>query len=145
MEMHLERIMLKKLGQEYRGRLQVRMWLESDDEETVRERRHDAPPKDALRSDAHRPQAQDDFPRREKWGPGRHDRSHPDHRRSRLDMQKLMLAIQLEDGRWFIAHTQAPNFTPLASRQTLNFVLIASVLVLLVVVFQIRKITRPLS
>uniref|UniRef100_UPI003F6B4865 ATP-binding protein n=1 Tax=Pseudomaricurvus sp. TaxID=2004510 RepID=UPI003F6B4865 len=39
----------------------------------------------------------------------------------------------------------APDFSPLAARHTLTFVVVASILVLLVVFWQLRKITRPLS
>lgn len=73
------------------------------------------------------------------------DRSSNHKRPSRLPLKQMVLAAQLDDERWFIGRIAAPDFTPLAARHTLTFVIVASALVLLVVFWQLRKITQPLS
>lgn len=68
-----------------------------------------------------------------------------DHQSASLPIRRLQVAIQQDSGQWLIFRTKAPKFKAIASVRALSFVLIASVLVLLVVVFYMRKITRPLS
>ncbi|MBR9909029.1 MAG: HAMP domain-containing protein [Gammaproteobacteria bacterium] len=54
------------------------------------------------------------------------------------------MAVQLSDGRWFVSRLAAPGISPLAAMQTLTFLLLAAVLVLLPVIWQMRRIARPL-
>ncbi|MAZ86862.1 MAG: two-component sensor histidine kinase [Cellvibrionaceae bacterium] len=133
-EKRVIRLMERKLGDSYRGRITVRLELVS--------------PNDRQRPPA--PDARKPFPPREdgfrRPALEPHNSSPASRFRPRgMPLKQLMLAVKLDNGQWFVAHSSAPDFSLLASRQTLNFVVIACVLVLLVVIFQIRKITRPLS
>ncbi len=133
-EKRVIRLMERKLGDSYRGRITVRLELVPSND-----RQH--PPA---------PDARQSLPRREEGfrrpALETHNSSPASRFRPRgMPLKQLMLAVKLDNGQWFIAHSSAPDFSLLASRQTLNFVVIACVLVLLVVIFQIRKITRPLS
>ncbi len=135
-EERVVRLMERKLGDNYQGRITVRLELVSADD-----RPHPHPPA----PDARRP-----FPPREdgfrRPAPESHNASPGSRFRPRgMPLKQLLLAVKLDNGQWFVANSTAPDFSLLASRQTLNFVVIACVLVLLVVIFQIRKITRPLS
>lgn len=56
----------------------------------------------------------------------------------------LVLTVQLSDGRWFYSQLSSPRISPLAAIHTVTFLLIACVLVILVVFWQMRRITRPL-
>ncbi len=113
-EKRLHNLLLRWLGDDYRGRIRIALELA------------DNPPQRHLVGD---------FP----------ERDFPHHRHPRMNLRQLTLAVRLDDGRWFLNHMDAPDFSPLAARHTLTFVLVASVLVLLVLVWQLRKITRPLS
>ncbi len=135
-EQRVERLMLKKLGESYRGRIEVRLRL-ADEASTNRDLNR---PTERFRSD--REHQRTDL--RSPDGVGAHRPKFERHR-PRLNLEQLMLAVKLDSGQWFVAMVAAPDLAPLAIKQALNFVLVASVLVLLVLFFQIRKITRPLS
>lgn len=66
-------------------------------------------------------------------------------RRGMVLLEELQVAIQLTDGRWLESRAAAPTVSPLAAGQTLISLLVASVLVLAVLIWQLRKITRPLA
>mgnify|MGYP002700324191 FL=1 len=132
-EMRVKRLMLKKLGEQYRGRIEVRLQMASADE--MEHRPHSFPASS---------REQNKRFHRTKDSHGA-EFKRPSFYRPRLKIKQLMLAVRLDSGKWFVANTAAPDFSPMATKQTFNFVIIASVLVLLVVFFQIRKITRPLS
>ncbi|GAB3093165.1 HAMP domain-containing protein [Aestuariicella hydrocarbonica] len=123
-EQRIEQLLYRWLGEEYQGRVNVA--LELDDQ---------VPPRKSRSESA--------------WGDGSWKDSPDGHahhaRRPRLPVKQLLLAVKLKDDRWFTGHMAAPDFSPLAARHTLTFVGVASVLVLLVVFWQMRKITRPLS
>lgn len=121
-ETRMAQSLVRWLGEEYQGR--VRVFLE------LGERKNDR------RDDDMEP------------GPG--EGREPEartwrHRPPPLPVRQMMIAVHLEDQRWFVGRMAAPDFSPLAARHTLTFVIVASVLVLLVVFWQLRKITRPLS
>lgn len=144
-EQRIKRLMLKKLGESYRGRIEVRMRLKDEDGSHLDSRR------DSHHESLHRERADFDRPN-ERFRPDpQRQNLRPPQRRffergdSRLNVDQLMLAVKLDSGKWFVATIEAPDFAPLAIKQALNFVLVASVLVLLVLFLQIRKITRPLS
>ncbi len=69
----------------------------------------------------------------------------PNHRPRHLRLEELAVAIQLQDGSWLQTRALAPITAPLAARQTLIFLLVSGVLVLMVVIWRLRKITRPLN
>lgn len=119
-EKRMSQALVRWLGDEYQGR--VRVFLELDERKT-RERRDEMESRVA-----------------EERGSGSKNWHRP-----RLPVRQLMIAVHLEDQRWFVGRMAAPDFSPLAARHTLTFVVVASVLVLLVVFWQLRKITRPLS
>jgi signal transduction histidine kinase len=116
-ERRMEQAMIRWLGDEYRGR--VRVMLELDERRL--QRGEEAAEQESA---AER---------------GRRQRPTP------LPVKQLMIAVQLQDQRWLVSHMAAPEVAPLAARHTLTFVVVASILVLLVVFWQLRKITRPLS
>lgn len=121
-ETRMAQSLVRWLGDEYQGR--VRVFLE------LGERKNDR------RDDDMEP------------GPG--EGREPEartwrHRPPPLPVRQMMIAVHLEDQRWFVGRMAAPDFSPLAARHTLTFVIVASVLVLLVMFWQLRKITRPLS
>lgn len=135
-EKRVERLMLKKLGETYRGRIEVRLRLDDDGDMEHSSGWYD----ERVRSDREH--------RRPSLRP--HEREKPDYfkfkpRHHSGEIERLMLAVKLNSGQWFVAVIAAPDLAPLAIKQALNFVLVASVLVLLVLFFQIRKITHPLS
>ncbi len=135
-EQRVERLMLRKLGVSYRGRIEVRLRLMEGvgiDHDSNHSDGRFRPESERVRPNFRPPEG---------FKPN-HFKS--ERRRPRLNVEQLMLAVQLESGKWFVATIEAPDLAPLAIKQTLNFVLVASVLVLLVLFFQIRKITRPLS
>ena len=144
-EQRVQRLMLEKLGESYRGRIKVRMRLR--DEGGSRFDSHDDAHHESQhreREDVERSSARHrSDPQRQNFGPPA--RRFFDGRDPRMNVDQLKLAVKLDSGQWFVATIEAPDLAPLAIKQALNFVLVASVLVLLVLFFQIRKITRPLS
>lgn len=60
-------------------------------------------------------------------------------------VERMDVAVQLRDGHWLQLVAEAPPVPLLAASHTIIFVLIASVLVLLVLVWHLRHITRPLA
>ena len=61
-----------------------------------------------------------------------------------MDTDFIAMSIQLPDRTWLNLVAEAPTMEPLAARQTFIFLLIASALVLVAMVFMVRRITRPL-
>ncbi|MGH1373203.1 MAG: ATP-binding protein [Cellvibrionaceae bacterium] len=146
-EMRVERLMLKKLGEAYRGRIEVRLRLgydnDNDNDMEPFSQRYEQRHEERFRPSREHPRPP--FRPRERLSSdqAQFERSHRGG-----ELEKLMLAVKLNNGQWFVAVMAAPDLAPLAIKQALNFVLVASVLVLLVLLvlfFQIRKITRPLS
>lgn len=115
-EQRMQHAMIRWLGEEYQGRVQV--LLELDERRMAR--RDESPLPDA---------------------DGRTGRQRPPP----LPVSQMMLAVQLNDQRWFVGQMAAPDVSPMLARHTLTFVVVASILVLWVVFWQLRKITRPLS
>lgn len=116
-EVRMEQAMIRWLGEDYQGRVQVVLELA----DRPGNRRTEEPFSDG-----------------------------PDSRGSRqrpppLTVSQLMIGVQLNDQRWFVGQMAAPDLSPLVARHTLTFVVVACILVLLVVFWQLRKITRPLS
>jgi signal transduction histidine kinase len=60
-------------------------------------------------------------------------------------VERMDVAVQLRDGHWLQLVAEAPPVPLLAASHTIIFVLLASVLVLLVLVWHLRHITRPLA
>ncbi len=56
----------------------------------------------------------------------------------------IAMSIQLPNQSWLNLAAEAPAIEPLAARQTIVFLIIASTLVLLVIIFMVRRITHPL-
>lgn len=115
-ERRMQQAMIRWLGDEYAGRVQV--LLELDERRMAR--RNEPPVAEAG---------------------GRSSRQRPPP----LPVSQMMLAVQLKDQRWLVTQMAAPDVSPMIARHTLTFVVVASILVLLVVFWQLRKITRPLS
>lgn len=63
----------------------------------------------------------------------------------RIKLQHLAVAIELNEGNWLQASAKAPVISPLAAKQTLIFLLVSSVLVLVVVIWRLQKITYSFS
>ncbi|BFM18569.1 ATP-binding protein [Maricurvus nonylphenolicus] len=84
-------------------------------------------------------------PRRYKADKERYKEKHSHHRRPPLPLETLIIEVQLQDNRWLQSQVATPAVSPLAARQTLTFLLISSVLVLAVVIWRLRRITRSLS
>ncbi|GAA5317419.1 MAG: HAMP domain-containing sensor histidine kinase [Candidatus Pelagadaptatus aseana] len=72
------------------------------------------------------------------------DAEYHHHRRSKKPARELSVAVRLNSGRWFSARLHLPVIHPRFAYPTLVFIGSAVVLVLLVVFWQLRKITRPL-
>jgi signal transduction histidine kinase len=126
-EQRLEQVMVRVLGAQYQGRIQVAVELQPRRKESYSES-HDKHDEEEHRF--HRP---------------RHPHRDPRWWKERgFKLKRLLLAVHLDDGRWFYCHYAAPQIIGLAARQPLISVAIASVLVLMVVFWQLRKITRPL-
>lgn len=114
-ERRLSERLIQWLGEEYRDRIRVAVEMK------------DGPP------------------RRYKSEKERHKEKHSHHRRPPLPLETLTVEVQLQDGRWLQSQAATPAVSPLAARQTLTFLLISSVLVLAVVIWRLRRITRSLS
>lgn len=67
------------------------------------------------------------------------------HRHHRHRLHDLSVAVQLSNGRWLASRLGVPKIGPLMARQTLVFVGLSSILVFLVVYWQLRKIVLPLK
>lgn len=70
--------------------------------------------------------------------------NHPFWRRANA-LNNLQIEIPLRDGRWLQAKMALPRFAPLMAIPTLVFVVVSSVLVLLALVWRLKKITLPLA
>lgn len=57
----------------------------------------------------------------------------------------LRVSVQMLNGHWLNLQAKAPVAPPLAPRQTLVFLALSSVFVLLALAFMVRRITRPLG
>lgn len=149
-EVRLQQSLVRWLGDEYQGR--VRVLLELD------QRRMERDEADRREGDGRDESRRDESRRDENRDEGRNDEKSvsPDRARDSdskswrqrpppLPVRQLIIAVELNDQRWFVGQMAAPDFSPLAARHTLTFVVVASILVLLVVFWQLRKITRPLS
>ena len=62
----------------------------------------------------------------------------------RPKVKDLELAAQLSDGRWLYGRSLSPQLSPFAARYTTLMLVVALVLVVLVVYWQMRRIVRPL-
>ena len=65
-------------------------------------------------------------------------------RSAKRGFDHLVLTVQLSDGRWFYSRMSSPSISPLTAFHTVTFLLIACVLVIIVVFWQMKRITRPL-
>ncbi|WP_281648730.1 ATP-binding protein [Parendozoicomonas sp. Alg238-R29] len=65
--------------------------------------------------------------------------------RKRGDTKFIVMSVQLPNSTWLNLTAEAPNPEPLAAQQTVIFLLIASALVMLAIVFLVRRMTRPLK
>ncbi len=59
-------------------------------------------------------------------------------------LRELLLAVQLDSGQWLLSRQSTVDLAPLAARTTFLFMVLALVLLLAVVYWQLRRITRPL-
>lgn len=139
-ERRIERVLLQHLGDDYRGRLKVALTVATDGEELAGDDRRGPGPGGPGGDRDWRPPHPDPAARGD--GPRRFSRDWRERRGPPLE--QLLLAARLEDGRWFHSRLTAPPRSPLAAVPTLTFLVIAGVLVLLVLVWQLRRITRPL-
>lgn len=62
-----------------------------------------------------------------------------------LHMDSIITEVKLNDGQWLTAKAGLPSTPPLAAKLNLVFIGVASILVLLVLIWRLRKITRPLA
>lgn len=115
-EQRMQQALVRWLGAEYEGRVQVLLELD--------ERR---------------------MTRRDELPPGETDGRSSRQRPPPLPVSQMMLAVQLNDQRWLVSQMAAPDVTPLIAWHTATYVAVGSILVLLVVFWQLRRITRPLS
>ncbi|MEL7399814.1 MAG: ATP-binding protein [Pseudomonadota bacterium] len=119
--LRLQHYMEESLGDSFRGRVRVQYVTDKH--------RHD---------DDWRERRSEQHPRT--W-PGKPQ--HPDRRHHRL--HDLSVAVQLSNGRWLGSQMDIPQIGPIMARQTLVFVAVSSLLVFMVVFWQLRKIVRPLK
>ena len=67
---------------------------------------------------------------------------HPDHKQ---ETNFIVMSVQLPNSTWLNLRAEAPINEPLAAQQTVLFLLIASALVMVAIVFLVQRITRPLK
>jgi len=60
-------------------------------------------------------------------------------------LEHLLIAIPQKDNRWLEVRAEAQTFSPLVAQQTVIFVVVSSVLVLAILFWRLRAITRPLA
>lgn len=122
-EIRLARQLVGRLGDNYRNKVRVDVTIGGP------------PPL----PESHTPPLADSH--RRDWG----EPWNVDHRPPRLRLEELAIAIQLQDGSWLQTRALAPIAPPLAAKPTLIFLVVSVVLVLAVVIWRLRKITRPLN
>ncbi len=124
-ETEFERWLEEKLGTHYQGRVRVTF------------------SRDIARDDP--PLGSHKMPHGKEHEPGW--RQPPAYRKTlfaRGHFSYLSLAVKLTNGQWFVSRMRTPSVTPLATPQVLVFIVTASLLILGVVFWQLRHITRPL-
>lgn len=128
----LQTIVEDSLGDQYHNRVRLQMILARD------LRNNDLRHHDRRDDDYH---DDDDDERDHRYK--RPEHFHP-HRPPKRPLHELSVAVQLNNGQWFAAKLHVPDLSSRFAYSTLVFVGTAVVLVLLVVFWQLRKITQPL-
>ncbi len=83
--------------------------------------------------------------------PEREDHHRPEHRppdawfRPRPPLREVRLAVQLNGGDWLVTRQRAPDGSPILAASTFVFLTLALLMVVAVVFWQMRRITRPLQ